>query len=61
MFKFGKTEVSMRANGKTIKQTVKVDLSIKMVMSMKVYGEMTKRPEKEYTRILMVRTIQVTG
>jgi len=59
--RFGKMEVSMRANGKTTRQTEKEDSSIKMETSMKENGVTIKLQVKESIPTQTALTTQETG
>jgi len=54
-------DITMKANGKMIKNTEKVDLYIKMVIIMKETGSKIMLMEKEHTNIIKDRFIQVNG
>ena len=54
-------DITMKANGKMIKNTEKVDLYIKMAIIMKATGSKIMLMEKGHTLIIKDKFIQVNG
>ena len=60
-YKYGQTEVNMKAIGKMIKPMAKEDSSMQTVMYTKVNGQTIKVMALEYTTITMEPSIEETG
>ena len=61
VFKFGLTVQNMKESGAKIKQMVKVNFGMQMVMFMKVIGKMIKQMVMEFMYIWMELNMKVNG